>query len=70
MAKVELGPVVANLVDQQTQLTEDLAILKQEILSQRWQQVSNNFDQLNANILQLHKRLERLENGRDSKDSK
>lgn len=50
----DLGEVVAQLVAEVTEM-------KQEILSERWQQVAANFAQIDRNFTQLLARVEALE---------
>ena len=50
----DLGEVVAGLV-------EDMAIVKREFYDLRWQQVFDNFSQMNENIKLLHERLSAVE---------
>jgi len=54
MAENDLGEVVAQLVD-------DVAFLKQELLSQRWAKVAENFQQAADNFASLHERVKVLE---------
>ena len=42
-------------------LVEDMAVLKQSIMDERWQAVAANFAQINDNLIGLHKRIEQLE---------
>lgn len=44
-----------------TQLIEDVATLKESLVSQRWQQVADNFVTINQGLQSLHERIAAVE---------
>ena len=49
-----MSEVVAGLV-------EDMAVLKQSLMDERWEAVGKNFAQINENLLALHERVASIE---------